>query len=50
MERSWRKPKRFVPDFNKTDITVCPDTWFFDQMAFIGDEIVGCFVIPQKKE
>lgn len=26
-----------------------PGHMVFDQMAFIGDEIVGCFVIPTEK-
>lgn len=49
MVKSWRKNKSVKPDFGKKDVQVCPPTWFFDQMAFIGDEIVGCFVIPTEK-
>ena len=38
--------KRFAkPDFNKKEIKPFPATKFFDQLSFIGNEIVGCFVL-----
>lgn len=49
MIRSWRKPRTEKPDFHKQDLIVCPATRFFDQMSFIGDEVVGCFVIETEK-
>lgn len=33
------------PDFSKAEPVVCPATRFFDQLSFIGDEIVGCFAL-----
>ncbi len=49
MTRSWRSSRTEKPDFHKQEPTLCPATRFFDQMSFIGDEIVGCFVIETKK-
>lgn len=43
--KTWRKPRNETPDFQKKDLVVCPATRFFDQLSFIGDEIVGCFVL-----
>lgn len=43
--KSWRKSRTEAPDFHKQDLVVCPATRFFDQLSFIGDEIVGCFVL-----
>ncbi len=45
MYNSWRKPKSLKPDFNKKEPVICPATRFFDQLSFIGDEIVGCFLL-----
>lgn len=45
MRTSWRTPRKEVPDFKKKDIPPYPATRFFDQMSFIGDEIVGCFLV-----
>lgn len=49
MKKSWRVSRIKKPDFQKKDLIVCPTTKFFDQMSFIGDEVVGCFVIETKK-
>lgn len=49
MTRSWRSSRTEKPDFHKQEPTLCPATRFFDQMSFIGDEIVGCFVIETEK-
>ena len=43
--KSWRKSRTEAPDFHKQDLVICPATRFFDQLSFIGDEIVGCFVL-----
>lgn len=43
--KTWRTSRMQKPDFDKTDLTVCPATRFFDQLSFIGDEVVGCFVL-----
>lgn len=45
LHHTWRKSRTRKPDFQNPDPTVCPPTWFFDNMAFIGDEVVGCFLI-----
>lgn len=47
MYSSWRKSRSEKPDFSKRpeELTVAPATRFFDQMSFIGDEIVGCFAV-----
>lgn len=45
MIKSWRTARTLKPDFQKKDPVVCPATRFFDQLSFIGDEIVGCFVL-----
>lgn len=47
--KSWRKPHYVIPDFDKKEIMVCPATKFFDQLSFIGDELVGCFLYETKK-
>lgn len=45
MGKTWRTYRRLRPDFHKKDLTICPATRFFDQLSFIGDEVVGCFVL-----
>lgn len=45
LRTSWRSPRTCKPDFSNPNPTVCPPTWFFDNMAFIGDEVVGCFLV-----
>ena len=45
LRTTWRSPRRYKPDFSNPNPPVCPPTWFFDNMAFIGDEVVGCFLI-----
>ena len=45
LHATWRRPRTCKPDFDNPNPTVCPPTWFFDNMAFIGDEVVGCFLI-----
>ena len=45
LHKTWRKSKTCKPDFQNPNPTVCPPTWFFDNLAFIGDEVVGCFLI-----
>lgn len=49
MTKSWRVSRIEKPDFQKKDLIVCPATKFFDQISFIGDEVVGCFVIETDK-
>lgn len=46
---SWRKNRTLKPDFNKQNIPSFPATRFFDQLSFIGNEIVGCFVLETKE-
>ena len=46
---SWRTARSEKPDFQKQDPIICPATRFFDQLSFIGDEIVGCFVLETQK-
>ena len=43
--KSWRVPRNEIPDFSKKDREICPATRFFDQLSFIGNEVVGCFVL-----
>lgn len=49
MNKSWRISRTLKPNFHKHDVTLCPATKFFDQISFIGDEVVGCFVIETQK-
>ena len=44
MIQSWRTSRKRKPNFNKKDISPYPATKFFDQLSFLGDENVGCFV------
>lgn len=45
LRKSWRTSRTLKPDFANPSPTVCPPTWFFDNLAFIGDEVVGCFLL-----
>ena len=45
MQKSWRTHRTLRPDFEKQEPVVCPATRFFDQLSYIGDEIVGCFAL-----
>lgn len=45
LRKSWRCSKTKKPNFQNPNPIVCPPTWFFDNLAFIGDEVVGCFLI-----
>lgn len=45
MRKTWRTPRVVRPNFAKEHREVCPATRFFDQLSFIGDEVVGCFVL-----
>lgn len=47
--KNWRKNRNLKPDFDKKDIKAFPATKFFDQLSFIGNEIVGCFVLETNK-
>lgn len=38
-----------MPDFSKKDFKICPATKFFDQLSFIGNEFVGCFLLETQK-
>ena len=49
MPESWRNSRFQIPDFSKTEPLVCPPTKFFDNMSFIGDEFVGCFLLETEK-
>lgn len=49
MIKGWRKSRVEKPDFDKKDLIVCPETKLFDEMSFIGNEIVGCFAIETEK-
>lgn len=44
VEKSWRKPNPHHPNFGQ-EAKVYPATWFFDNVGFIGDEIVSCFLV-----
>lgn len=48
MIKSWRNSRISVPNFNRKDFLICPPTKFFDQLSFIGDEFVGCFLLETK--
>ncbi len=52
MRKTWRTPRVERPNFAKEHREVCPATRFFDQLSFIGDEVVGCFsfVVPVTDE
>lgn len=41
---SWRKPNPHRPNFGQ-DPKPYPATWFFDDLGFIGDESVACFLL-----
>ena len=41
---TWRKPNPHKPNFGQ-DPKPCPATWFFDNIGFIGDESVSCFLL-----
>ncbi len=43
-EKTWRKPNPHKPNFGAEAATV-PATRFFDQLSYIGNNIVGCFVL-----
>lgn len=49
MQKSWRKSKISIPDFSKKERLIYPATKFFDQLSFIGDEFVGCFLLETQK-
>ena len=49
MNEYWRKSRTEKPDFRKKMPEICTPTRFFDQMSFIGDEIVGCFVLETEQ-
>lgn len=49
MAKSWRTSRTEKPDFQNQNPTLCPATRFFDQLSFIGDEVVGCFVLETAK-
>ena len=34
-----------MPDFSNKNVPIIPATKFFDQLSFIGDEFVGCFLL-----
>ena len=40
---SWRKPNPHRPNFGQ-ELSPYPATWFFDNLGFIGDESVACFL------
>lgn len=42
---TWRKPSNKKPNFDLQEIPEFKATKFFDQLSFIGNEIVGCFVL-----
>lgn len=49
LRTTWRSFRTCKPDFSNPNPTVCPPTWFFDNMAFIGDEVVGCFLVKTEE-
>ncbi|BBF43659.1 hypothetical protein lbkm_2347 [Lachnospiraceae bacterium KM106-2] len=44
-QNGWRRHRMAIPDFRKENIPPYPATRFFDQLSFIGDELVGCFLV-----
>ena len=42
--KTWRKPNPHKPNFGHGEFAV-PATRFFDQLSYIGNNIVGCFVL-----
>lgn len=49
LRTTWRTARTCKPDFSNPNPKVCPPTWFFDNIAFIGDEVVGCFLIKTEE-
>ena len=49
MKKSWRQNRIYIPDFNNKNYPVIPSTKFFDQLSFIGNEFVGCFLLETHK-
>lgn len=49
MQKSWRKSRIKMPDFSNKQMSIIPATKFFDQLSFIGDEFVGCFLLETNK-
>ena len=42
---TWRKPHTIKPDFSKQNLPDFPATKFFDQLSFVGNELVSCFIL-----
>ena len=45
----WRKPHTIKPDFSKQNLPDFPATKFFDQLSFVGNELVSCFILETAK-
>lgn len=46
---TWRKPHTIKPDFSKQNLPDFPATKFFDQLSFVGNELVSCFILETAK-
>lgn len=44
IRHTWRTPRPHRPNFGDSPKPY-PATWFFDDLAFIGDESVSCFLV-----
>ena len=49
MSKNWRKSAIHIPHFSNKNAPIIPATKFFDQLSFIGDEFVGCFLLETRK-
>ena len=46
---TWRKPHTIKPDFSKQNLPDFPATKFIDQLSFVGNELVSCFILETAK-
>lgn len=46
---TWRNPHTIKPDFSKQNLPDFPATKFFDQLSFVGNELVSCFILETAK-
>lgn len=49
IQKIWRKNRINITYFSNKQILIIPVTKFFDQLSFIGDEFVGCFLLETTK-
>lgn len=49
MQKSWIKNRIHTPYSNNKNVPIISATKFFNQLSFIGDEFVGCFLLKIHK-